>query len=163
MNYSKIDYCDMVNGPGFRISLFVSGCRNHCQGCFNPSTWDFNAGKLYTNNQTFDILARLSKRQISGLSILGGDPFEPENIEQILKLCKAIKIMYYNKTIWLWTGYKYQNFKQHQIMKYIDVLVDGKFQKNLADITLKYVGSSNQRVIDVKKSQQSNSIVLFDC
>lgn len=161
MYYGKINKHDIANGDGVRVSLFVSGCRNRCKGCFNPETWDFNYGKRFTSNTIREILDALKPDHITGLSILGGDPFEPENIEAVEKLCVFVKSYYPNKTIWVYTGYRYDDYKDRYIMQLIDVLVDGRFVEALKDITLKFRGSKNQRVIDVQASRLSGSVVTL--
>lgn len=159
-NYCKINIVDVANGTGVRVSLFVSGCRNHCKGCFNKETWDFNYGSEFTSETTKRILKLLEPAYIKGLSILGGDPFEPENIKPVLDLCREVKKRYPSKDIWVYTGYLYEEFNKHPIMNSIDVLVDGQFIEELKDVSLKFRGSSNQRVIDVKASINSGSVVL---
>ena len=163
MNYADIKKVDVANGPGVRVSLFVSGCRNHCKGCFNPETWDFNYGEkwIYVTN-TLDILYSLEPDYISGLSILGGDPMEPENVNTITRLCRKVKKIFPNKTIWIYTGYVYESLKDLEIMKYIDVLVDGPFIESLKDISLKFRGSSNQRIIDIPATRSSGKITLWE-
>lgn len=151
---------DVANGTGVRVSLFVSGCRNHCKGCFNKETWDFNYGKEFTSNTVKEILKLLEPAYIKGLSILGGDPFEPENIKTVLDLCMEVKKQYPSKDIWVYTGYLYEEFNKHSIMNYIDILVDGRFVEELKKVSLKFRGSTNQRVIDVKASSESGSIIL---
>ena len=151
---------DVANGTGVRVSLFVSGCRNHCKGCFNKETWDFNYGEEFTSDTVNEILKLLEPAYIKGLSILGGDPFEPENIKTVLDLCRKVKKRYPLKDIWVYTGYFYEEFNKHPIMNSIDVLVDGQFIEELKDISLKFRGSSNQKIIDVKASISSGSIVL---
>ena len=154
MKYGRIKKTDIANGTGVRVSLFVSGCRNHCKGCFNPETWDFNYGKEYTNETKKEILDALAPDYISGLSILGGEPLEPENYIDVMDLCYTVKNTYPKKTIWLYTGYNFEYFERYSpgILSFIDVMVDGKFREDLKDISLKFKGSSNQRIIDVKKS-----------
>ena len=159
-NYCKINSVDVANGTGVRVSLFVSGCRNHCKGCFNKETWDFNYGEEFTSDTVNEILKLLEPAYIKGLSILGGDPFEPENIKTVLDLCRKVKKRYPLKDIWVYTGYFYEEFNKHPIMNSIDVLVDGQFIEELKDISLKFRGSSNQKIIDVKASISSGSIVL---
>ena len=162
INYGKINKTDIANGTGVRVSLFVSGCRNHCKGCFNPETWNFNYGDEFTVETVQEIYNALKPDYISGLTILGGDPFEPENIDLVTALCVMVKSHYPNKTIWIYTGYQYEDFKNHLICNYIDVLVDGRFEIDEKDITLKFKGSRNQRIIDVPASRSSDSIVLFN-
>lgn len=161
MRYGKINKTDIANGPGVRVSLFVSGCRNRCKGCFNPETWSFDYGESFTMRTIEEILEALSPNYIAGLSILGGDPFESENILGVLELCYEAKRLYPDKTIWIYTGYLYEDFKDLPIMEYIDVLVDGPFIEALKDISLKLKGSSNQRIIDVQASRSSGSVKLL--
>lgn len=161
MRYGKINKTDIANGPGVRVSLFVSGCRNRCKGCFNPETWSFDYGESFTMRTIEEILEALSPDYIAGLSILGGDPFESENILGVLELCYEAKRLYPDKTIWIYTGYLYEDFKDLPIMEYIDVLVDGPFIEALKDISLKFKGSSNQRIIDVQASRSSGSVKLL--
>ena len=151
---------DVANGTGVRVSLFVSGCRNHCKGCFNKETWDFNYGEEFTSDTVNEILKLLEPAYIKGLSILGGDPFEPENIKTVLDLCRKVKKQYPLKDIWVYTGYFYEEFNKHPVMNSIDVLVDGQFIEELKDISLRFRGSSNQRIIDVKASISSGSVIL---
>lgn len=162
MNYADIKKVDVANGPGVRVSLFVSGCRNHCKGCFNPETWDFNYGKEFDTKAWRGLEKALDYEYIDGISILGGDPFEPENIEMVTDLCYSIKKSYSDKTIWIYTGYVYEDIKDLEIMKYIDVLVDGPFIESLKDISLKFRGSSNQRIIDIPATRSSGKITLWE-
>jgi anaerobic ribonucleoside-triphosphate reductase activating protein len=161
MRYGKLNTVDIANGPGVRVSLFVSGCRNRCKGCFNPETWSFNYGEPYTLWTGEEILDALNPRYISGLSILGGDPFEPENIETVTDLCRMVKKFLPDKTIWIYTGYLYEDLKDLEIMKYIDVLVDGPFIEAEKDLRLAFRGSRNQRIIDVQASRRAGSVVLW--
>lgn len=161
MKYGAIKTEDIANGEGVRVSLFVSGCRNHCEGCFNKETWSFDYGEEYTNETTMEILRLLDRPHISGLSILGGDPFEPENIRTVCSLCALVKGAHREKDIWLYTGYSWEDFMDDPIMNYIDVLVDGKYDCDQRDISLAFKGSKNQRVIDVKESIKTNSVVLY--
>lgn len=149
MNYSAIKNFDIADGPGVRVSLFVSGCRNHCKGCFQPETWDFNYGNPYTAETEQEIMNRLKPYYIDGLTVLGGDPLEPENIETVTALCRKVKETYTDKTIWVYTGYRWEDVSGQKIMKYIDYLVDGPFVEDLKDISLRFRGSRNQRIIDV--------------
>lgn len=154
---------DISNGPGVRVSVFMQGCTFHCKNCFNPETWDFKQGKEFTDEIIDKVLELASKDFIVGLSILGGEPMHPKNIEGTTKLAKAFKERYPNKTIWCWSGFLFdRDLKEKEVMKYIDVLVDGQYQDELHDFRLKWCGSSNQRVIDVQKSLKKNKIVLFD-
>lgn len=163
MYYSKIINCDVANGPGFRVSLFVSGCRRHCKGCFNPETWSFTYGREFTWETLHEIEEMLKNPNIDGLSILGGDPFEPENRQWVETLCGYIRCNLPEKTIWVWTGYDFleDGLIDLPIMQYIDVLVDGKFEESLKDLRLKYRGSSNQRVIDVKRSVEHRCAIRW--
>lgn len=154
MNYGAIKNLDIANGPGIRVSLFVSGCRNHCKGCFQPETWDFKYGKEFDDDAFYSLIEMLRSEHIAGLSILGGDPFEPENLVTVTNLCKMVKDIFPNKNIWVWTGYLWEDIKDANIFKYIDVLVDGRFEEKLKDLSLAFRGSSNQRIIDVKKSKE---------
>lgn len=162
MNYADIKKVDVANGPGVRVSLFVSGCRNRCKGCFNPETWNFDYGRSYATGTLIRILSYLKPDYISGLSILGGDPMEPENVNTITRLCKVSKDKFPNKTIWIYTGYLYENLKDLEIMEYIDVLVDGPFIESLKDISLKFRGSSNQRIIDIPATRSSGKIKSWE-
>lgn len=160
MNYGKIKPVDVANGEGVRVSLFVSGCNHKCEGCFNSELWDFEAGKHF-NFETYDeILELCSKDYISGLSILGGEPLEIENRIVLENLCHAFKNLYPHKTIWLYTGYQWEDVKRFSIMRYIDVLVDGRFVQKLADPRLRFRGSSNQRIIMVRKSLESDKVYV---
>lgn len=161
MYYGRINKTDIANGPGVRVSLFVSGCRNRCKGCFNPETWRFNYGKEFTINNLVEIDKALEPDYIDGLSILGGDPFEPENIGAVTAICKTLAVEHRLKTIWIYTGYKYEDLKDLEIMDYIDVLVDGPFIESLKDISLQFRGSSNQRIIDIPASRRSGEIKLW--
>lgn len=160
MNYGKIKPVDIANGLGVRVSLFVSGCPHHCKGCFNPELWDYGAGEVYSSDTILQILDLCSPSYIAGLSLLGGEPLDPKNVQYVSLLCHAFKKKFPNKTIWCYTGYRWECIKQLHILKYIDVLVDGQFVESLKDPRLKFRGSSNQRIIDVKKSLNSGLIVL---
>ena len=163
MRYNKIRKMDISNGPGVRVSVFMQGCAFHCKNCFNPETWDFKQGKEFTDEIIDTVLELASKDCIVGLSILGGEPMHPNNIEGTTKLAKSFKEKYPNKTIWCWSGFLFdRDLKDKEVMKYIDVLVDGQYQDELHDFRLKWCGSSNQRVIDVQKSLKENKTVLFD-
>ncbi len=160
MNYNKIRKMDISNGPGVRVSIFMQGCEFHCKNCFNPETWDFKKGKEFTGKTIDRILELAEKDYIKGLSILGGEPMHPKNEENTTKLAKAFKEKYPNKNIWMWSGFLFENIKDKEVFKYVDVLVDGRYQDELHDFRLKYRGSSNQRVIDVKKSLKNKKICL---
>ena len=161
MNYGRLNKTDIANGPGVRVSLFVSGCRNRCKGCFQPETWDFNYGEEFTLKTFIEIDNALDPDYIDGLTILGGDPMEPENIEIVTALCESVKTTQPDKSIWIYTGYLYEDLRGLEIMRYIDVLVDGPFIESKKDISLQFKGSSNQRIIDVKKTRRSGTITLW--
>lgn len=171
MNYGEIKLCDIANGIGVRVSLFVSGCRNKCKNCFNPMTWAFNYGKEFDQNAENIIIEQLEKPFIDGLTILGGEPFEPENQSRVLELIKHIKEKVPNKTIWMYSGFTFEELMGYQvsrastdiakeILKNIDVLVDGRYVDEEKDIRLKFRGSRNQRVINVKETLKENKIIL---
>ncbi len=163
MRYSKIRKMDISNGPGVRVSVFMQGCTFNCKNCFNPETHDFKGGKEFTDEIIDKIIELCGKDYVVGLSILGGEPMHPKNIEGTTKLAKAFKEKYPNKTIWSWTGFLFdRDLKDKEVLKYIDVLVDGQYKDELHDFRLKWCGSSNQRVIDVQKSLKKNEIVLFE-
>ena len=162
MNYASIKMYDIANGPGCRVSLFVSGCRNNCPGCFNKDAQDFNFGEEYTKETESHILSALGDEHISGLSILGGEPFEPENQKDILSLCVNAKKIYSNKDIWVWTGLEWEDINDLLIFDYIDVLIDGPFLNDMKDLSLAYRGSYNQRVIDIKKSIEAGCAVRLE-
>ena len=162
MHYNKIRKMDISNGPGIRVSIFMQGCTFKCKNCFNPETHNFNDGKEFTENTINKIIELGSQEYIEGLSILGGEPMHPNNIEGTTKLAKKFKEKYPNKTIWVWTGYLFDEYlKDKEVLHYIDVLVDGQYKDELFNPTLKWRGSENQRVIDVKKTLKNNQIVLF--
>ena len=169
MNYAKIKYFDIANGPGIRTSLFVSGCSNHCKGCFNPETWDFHYGQEFTEETIKEILDSIDNEHIAGLSILGGDPLEYNNLEMVNKLINEFRKRFgFTKDIWMWTGYVLEDFMNENnrelnridVARKVDVLVDGRFILSKRDLKLKYRGSSNQRIIDIQKSQTFNILIL---
>ncbi len=172
MNYAEIKPVDVANGTGVRVSLFVSGCPHHCKGCFNEETWDYEFGKPYTDDQTRYIISCLDKSYIRGFTLLGGEPFAPKNQQEVLKLLADIKQALPNKDIWCYTGYDFdrdlkgdfaeENKLTQAILKLIDVLVDGPFVLSLKNPALKFRGSSNQRIIDVKSSLKNGTTVLCD-
>ena len=160
MRYNKIRKMDISNGPGVRVSIFMQGCTFNCKECFNPETHDFNGGEEFNEEVIQEVLKLCEDDTIAGLSILGGEPMHPNNIEGTTKLAKAFKEKFPNKTIWAWTGFLFdRDLKDKEVLKYIDVLVDGQFVQEKKDLRLKYSGSSNQRVIDVQKSLKENKIV----
>ena len=161
MRYNKIRKMDISNGPGVRISIFMQGCHFHCKDCFNSETWDFEGGKEFTDETINRVLELCDKEYIKGLSILGGEPLHPKNIEGTIRLAKKFKEKFDDKTIWVWSGFLFETVNK-DTLKYIDVLVDGQFKTELFNPTLKYKGSSNQRVIDVQKSLKNNSICLYN-
>ena len=160
MRYNLIRKMDISNGPGVRVSIFMQGCHFHCKNCFNSETWDFEGGKEFTDDTVNKVLDLSNKDHIVGLSILGGEPMHPVNIEGTTKLAKAFKEKYPNKNIWVWSGFRYEDLKGKDVFKYIDVLVDGQYVDELHNPTLKWRGSSNQRVIDIKETLKNNDIVL---
>ena len=160
MRYNLIRKMDISNGPGVRVSIFMQGCHFHCKNCFNSETWDFEGGKEFTDDTINKVLDLSNKEHIIGLSILGGEPMHPVNIEGTTKLAKAFKEKYPNKDIWVWSGFRYEDLKGKDVFKYIDVLVDGQYVDELHNPTLKWRGSSNQRVIDIKETLKNNDIVL---
>ena len=163
MYYGNIKTYDIADGPGVRVSLFVSGCRHHCKGCFNAETWNFDYGQPYTQETEDALIKDLAPDYIQGLSVLGGEPFEPENQPEVARLMKRVKETYPNKDIWCYSGYLYDvdmqpGGKVHtdvtdEILSYIDVLVDGEFVEELKDITLLFRGSRNQRLICLKEGK----------
>lgn len=152
MRYHNITKDDMLNGDGLRVVLWVAGCEHHCKGCQNPITWDLTGGLLFTSNEVYEIEEQLKKDYISGITFSGGDPLHPQNRECILKFAEYIKKKFPNKTIWLYTGYDWEDINHIRGIENIDVIVDGKFVQSLVDINFQWAGSTNQRVIDVKKS-----------
>lgn len=163
MRYNKIRKMDISNGPGIRVSIFMQGCTFNCKNCFNKETHDFNGGKEFTDEVIDKVIELAKPDYIVGLSILGGEPLHPKNIEGTTKLAKKFKSIYPDKNIWVWTGFLFdKNLNNFEILNYIDVLVDGVYKDELHDFTLKYRGSSNQRVIDIKKSLKTNNIELIE-
>jgi anaerobic ribonucleoside-triphosphate reductase activating protein len=171
MNYAGIKYCDIANGLGCRTVLFVSGCRNHCRDCFQPQTWDFSYGDPFDEQVQQEILDSLAPGYVQGLTLLGGEPFEPENQKALVPFVEKVKKQYPGKNIWAFTGYIYDKDLIPQGRKYtedtdrlldmIDVLVDGPFVAEEKDIRLKFRGSKNQRVIDLQKTRKDGKIILF--
>lgn len=151
MNYATIKPLDVANGAGIRVSLFVSGCRNHCRGCFNPETWNFEYGEPFDGKAQSQVMEFLKADYIKGLSILGGDPLEPENEAALLPFVKAVKKAYPKKDIWLFTGYKYEDVKKRPLVKLVDVLVDGPFILEQRNPKLAFRGSENQNIIYLKR------------
>ena len=171
MNYGEIKNFDIANGEGVRVSLFVSGCTHHCKNCFNKDTWAFDYGEPFTKETEDKIIKELTPDYISGLSLLGGEPFEPSNQEGLIKLLRRVKTELPDKNIWCYTGYLFDkellsNSRARceytdEMLSYIDVLVDGEFVQELYSITLQFRGSSNQRIIDVKKSLAEGKVIEY--
>ncbi|MCD8201021.1 MAG: anaerobic ribonucleoside-triphosphate reductase activating protein [Clostridia bacterium] len=169
MNYGNIKLYDIANGPGVRVSLFVSGCRNHCHNCFNPETWDFNYGKLFDKEAEDEIIEGMKPDHIKGFTLLGGDPFEPENATSVLPFMENLRFLFPHKSFWAYSGYLYEDIlagKQGEaaskLLLLFDVLVDGRFVEELKDLHLRFRGSSNQRLIDVPQSLSSGTITIWD-
>ena len=172
MHYGEIKKCDIANGEGVRVSLFVSGCTHHCPGCFNQDTWDFSYGKEYTDETEQEIIEALSPDYIIGLSLLGGEPFEPQNQQVLVQLLRKVREQYPQKTIWCYSGYLFDRELlsesrarceyTDEMLSMIDILVDGRFVEKLKDIRLVFRGSSNQRIIDVKKSLNNGEVILWE-
>ena len=154
MRYNLIRKMDISNGPGVRVSIFMQGCSFHCKNCFNQETWDFEGGQEFTEDTINKVLELSDKKEVKGLSILGGEPMHPTNIEGTTKLAKAFKEKYPEKNIWAWSGFKYEDIKNNDVFNYIDVLVDGQYKDELHDPTLKWRGSSNQRIKESKKQNK---------
>ena len=171
MNYATIKNLDIANGPGLRVSLFVSGCTHRCPGCFNEIAWDFNYGESFTDETISYILSLLEPAHIEGLTLLGGEPFEPENQAALVRLLRKVKQQYPKKSIWAFSGYLFDTQIlsgklgawdiTKEILQYLDVIVDGPFVEAQKDLTLRFRGSSNQRIIDVPASLSQNEIVLW--
>ena len=172
MNYATIKNCDIANGPGVRVSLFVSGCTHRCPGCFNEVAWDFDYGQPFTQETIDSILAMLKPAYIKGLTLLGGEPFEPRNQGAIVELLRQVKAKYPEKSIWAFSGYLFDRDIlawrlgpreiTEEILSYLDVLVDGPFVEAKKNLNLRFRGSENQRLIDVPASLKSGEIVLWD-
>ena len=171
MNYAEIKNCDIANGPGVRVSLFVSGCTHRCKGCFNEIAWDFDYGKPFTQETIDLILEMVAPNHIRGLTILGGEPFEPQNQGPVLELLRKIKQKYPEKSIWAFSGYLFDRDIlagrlgpweiTREYLSYLDVLVDGPFIEEKRNLMLRFRGSENQRLIDVPRSLQDNTVVLW--
>ena len=153
MNYAEIKKVDIANGPGARVSLFVSGCRNHCKGCFNPETWAFDYGRPFTRVTEDEIIEALRPSWIQGLSILGGEPTEEENAAVLIPFLKRLRAVLPDKDIWLYSGYTYEVLRDKEILTLADVLVDGPFLLELKDAGLAFRGSRNQRIIDLREKE----------
>lgn len=165
MNYHNITTDDMNNGSGLRVVLWLSGCEHYCKECQNPQTWDDTSGILFDQNAKEELYEKLNKPYISGLTLSGGDPLYDNNNEEIIELLKDVKQIFPQKNIWLYTGYSYEDIivdsKKLEILQLCDVLVDGKFEKELLDVNYHWAGSTNQRIIDIKESLLTNSIVDY--
>lgn len=162
MRYHKISEWDTANGVGIGIVLWVSGCEHHCEGCHNYSTWDASSGSPFTDEVLSLLLKKMEHPHVSRLTLSGGDPLAPYNREESLRIAKEVKKRYPLKKIWCYTGYEYEQIKDLAIMKYIDVLVDGKYEKDKRSLNLSWCGSSNQKVIDIVATRLSDSVVLLD-
>lgn len=172
MNYAEIKKCDVANGPGVRVSLFVSGCTHHCKECFNPETWDFNYGREFTDNTEEEIIKYMEPEYIKGLTLLGGEPLEHCNQQGLLPLLRKVKQTYPEKNIWCFTGYDFEKdvtghmFNEweetKEMLSYIDVMVDGEFMADKKDLNLVFKGSSNQRTIMVQESMKCGKIVYWE-
>ena len=173
MNYANIKYYDIANGPGVRTSVFVSGCRHHCPGCFNAVAWDFAYGQPFDKTVRNEVFASCQPDYIAGLSLLGGEPFEPENQRELLPLLREIREKYPHKTIWCFTGFRLEDELLHDgsyprceatdgMLACINVLVDGRFVKELKDISLQFRGSRNQRVIDMDRTRETGQVTIWD-
>lgn len=166
MNYADIKPLDITNGEGIRVSLFVSGCTHGCHNCFNKDLWSFSYGKKFTNETMNDILTKVGRPQIEGFSLLGGEPLHPNNVFKCIEIVENIREQYPQKDIWVWSGYLWEditdNKYQREILRYIDVLVDGKFEQSKADLIYAFAGSTNQRLIDVKRSLKENKVILYE-
>ena len=172
MNYSEIKYCDIANGAGVRTTLFVSGCRHHCEGCFNPDTWNFAAGEPFAREVEDRIVESLEPTYIDGLTLLGGEPFEPENQPALIALLQRIRTELPSKNVWAYSGFTWDQLVEgpsrahiegvRAMLELVDVLVDGPFVLAQKDISLRFRGSSNQRIIDVPRSLSAGSVVLWE-
>lgn len=173
MHYGELKKCDIANGIGVRVTLFVSGCTNHCPDCFQPQTWDFDYGKVFTDETKAEIFAELDKSYVNGLTVLGGEPFEPRNQRELLPLLREVRERHPDKTIWCFTGFRLEDELLREgsyprcevtdgMLACIDVLVDGRFVKELKDISLQFRGSRNQRVIDMNRTRETGTVTLWD-
>lgn len=171
MHYCNIKKFDIADGEGVRVSLFVSGCTNHCKGCFQPQTWDFNYGDIYTEETEAELLTALANPNIQGLTLLGGEPWEPENQKVLVKLLRRVKEEFPNKDIWSYTGFVYdkelvpggRKYTEYtdEMLSYIDVLIDGPFIEERKNISLQFRGSENQRIIDMKATRKAGKVILY--
>ena len=171
MHYGEIKNCDIANGEGVRVTLFVSGCTNHCKNCFQPQTWDFNYGKPFTEETEAELFRLLSPRYIQGLTLLGGEPFEPENQRALLPFLRKLRRELPEKTVWAFTGFTWEELHTEgshprcevtdELLSLIDVLVDGRYVEELKDIGLRFRGSSNQRLLDLNATRASGKLTLL--
>ena len=173
MNYHNLTYPDQNNGDGLRVVLWLSGCSHHCKGCQNPQTWNPDSGIKFDDKAFNELFDELEKDYISGITLTGGDPLYIDNLSGVYNICSCAKRCYTDKTVWIYTGYtweeifethgqkSYGNDERQLILKYCDVLVEGEYKEELRDITLKWRGSSNQRVIDVQESLKQNKVILY--
>ena len=173
MHYGELKTCDIANGTGVRVTLFVSGCTNRCPGCFQPQTWDFCYGKPYTDETEAQIFAELDKSYVDGLTLLGGEPFEPANQPTLTALLRRVKKRYPTKSVWCFTGFRLEEELQaegsyprtactDEMLSHIDILVDGRFMQEFKDISLQFRGSRNQRIIDLNKTRKNGEIVIWE-
>ena len=162
MRYNRIRKMDISNGPGVRVSIFMQGCEFHCKDCFNPETWDFKCGEEFTDETIEEVLNLCDHDHITGLTILGGEPMHQINIEGTTKLAKEFKKRFPKKSLWVWTGFLFEGIKDKEVFNYIDVLIDGQFKTELFSPKLRWKGSSNQRVIDVKETKKKGEIVIYE-
>ena len=173
MHYGELKKCDIANGIGVRVTLFVSGCTNHCPDCFQPQTWDFDYGKPFTGETKAEIFAELDKPFVNGLTVLGGEPFEPRNQRELLPLLREVREKYPDKTIWCFTGFRLDDELLRDgsyprceatdgMLACINVLVDGRFVKELKDISLQFRGSRNQRVIDMDRTRETGQVTIWE-
>ena len=171
MNYGAIKKCDIANGVGVRTVLFVSGCTHHCKGCFQPETWNFDYGERYTKETEDEIIESLRPDYVDGITLLGGEPFEPENQRELVKLLRRIKKELPHKTVWSFSGYTYEELTgdsravcevTNEMLSMLDVLVDGEFVEAKRNISLRFRGSENQRLIDMNQTRKEGKIVLWD-
>ena len=172
MNYAAIKKCDIANGEGIRVSLFVSGCRNRCKGCFQTETWDFNYGNPFNNTTADEIFSAVENRSVRGLTILGGEPMEPENQKALFPFLLEFKRCYPEKSIWLYTGFRYEELlgeggercyteQTHDLLSLVDILVDGRFVEEEKSLGLRFRGSKNQRIIDMNETRKTGKITIW--
>lgn len=163
MRYTQIRREDISDGEGFRVGIYTAGCHRHCKGCYNQNTWSFSSGEEFTEKTKEKVFAYAKPFYIGGLSVLGGEPLDETNLDELYQFFKEFKNLYPDKTIWVWTGYTYEELskRQKEVLSFCDVLIDGAFDESKRDMTLKYRGSSNQRVIDLKKSK-GGDVILYE-